>query len=127
MSGDQAYLTVMKEAILPLLHRYNPEMVLVSYGFDTHWRDPLGNLLLSAAAYGDLITELCRWVDQHANGRIAVILEGGYDLLAARACTQAVVASLLEKTFQDSLGPAPYPEGEGWINMFQKARQIWEL
>lgn len=127
MSGDQAYLTVMKESVIPLLHRFNPEMVLVSYGFDTHWQDPLGNLLLSATTYGDLITELCDWVDQYANGRIAIILEGGYDLQAAGACTQAVVASLLDRSFQDPLGLAPYPEADTWKNMFQQARQIWEL
>ncbi len=102
-------------------------MFLVSYGFDTHWRDPLGNLLLSAKTYGDLITELSGWVDQQANGRIALILEGGYDLLAAGACTQAVVASLLEEPFQDPLGPAPYSEGDTWKKMFQQALEIWDL
>jgi acetoin utilization deacetylase AcuC-like enzyme len=127
MSGDQAYLTVMKEAIIPLLDRFIPEMILVSYGFDTHWRDPLGSLLLSASAYGDLITTLCEWVDENAEGRIALILEGGYDLLAAGACTQAVVASLLGESFQDPLGPAHYPEKDSWEDMFQQAREIWDL
>jgi len=40
MTGDQGFRTVMSEGILPLLSRYTPDMVLISYGFDTHWLDP---------------------------------------------------------------------------------------
>ena len=42
-SGDQAFQASLEQVILPVLETYRPEMVLVSYGFDPHWRDPLGN------------------------------------------------------------------------------------
>lgn len=126
-SGDQAYQTIINKAILPLLSRFDPEMILVSYGFDTHWRDPLGNLLLSAKAYGELISQLTQWADENANGRIALFLEGGYDLQAAAACSHAVVAAMLGLDYKDSIGPPPSPEGNAWKEMFERVKKIWEL
>jgi acetoin utilization deacetylase AcuC-like enzyme len=130
-SGDQAYLTVMDSLILPLLDRFSPEMILVSYGFDPHWSDPLGNLRLSANAYGQLIDRLVRWADENCHGRIALFLEGGYDLDAARACSLAVVASLLGKPLPDLPGkafePSPDPEGTAWLPYVRQARQLWGL
>jgi acetoin utilization deacetylase AcuC-like enzyme len=127
MSGDQAYDAVMTEAILPLLDRYMPDMILVSYGFDTHWRDPLGNILLSAAGYGRLISHLTAWVDRNCQGRIALFLEGGYDLDAAMVCAGGVVAALLGQNWIDSLGPSPTPETNAWREMLKKAQKMWGL
>ncbi len=126
-SGDEAYSKVMDELILPLLERYKPQMILVSYGFDTHWRDPLGSLLLSARAYGQLISRLTAWADAHAGGRISVFLEGGYDLEAAAACSQAVAAALLGRPWDDPLGPAPESEGTLWRKMVARARSLWNI
>ena len=126
-SGDQAFLTIMDDAIIPLLDRFAPEMILVSYGFDPHWRDPLGNLMLTAAGYGVLIARLTEWADQHCNGRIALYLEGGYDLEAAAACAQGVVAALLGLEWDDALGAPHQPETSAWQNMLQNAAQIWRL
>ena len=58
-SGDMAFASIMDELILPLLDRRKPQMILVSYGFDTHWLDPLGKLQLTAKGYGNLIEKLC--------------------------------------------------------------------
>jgi acetoin utilization deacetylase AcuC-like enzyme len=127
MSGDEAFRAVMEDGILPLLDRYQPEMILVSYGFDPHWRDPLGNLLLSAEVYGELIGLLADWADGACQGRIALFLEGGYDLEAATACTQAVIAALLGEDFEDPLGPSPYSEMVAWQDMLRMARQLWDL
>ncbi len=127
MSGDEAFRSVTDKAIIPLLDRFQPEMILISYGFDTHWRDPLGHLLLSAAGYGACIARLTTWADQHCEGRIALFLEGGYDLDAGRACAQGVVAALLGTDFDDPLGPAPNPEGNSWEPMLHQAQRIWGL
>ena len=75
-AGDKAFRTVMEELILPLLDRFSPEMMLVSFGFDTHWRDPIGSLLLSAGEYGNLIASLVNWADKHCSGRIILVSRG---------------------------------------------------
>lgn len=126
-SGDKAFAAIMEDAILPLLDRYQPEMILVSYGYDTHWRDPLGHLQLSAQGYADLITHLADWADTNCGGRIALFLEGGYDLRAAEACTGGVVAALTGREFTDPLGTAPHPESDGWEAVLEEAKRIWGL
>jgi len=126
-TGDVGFNSVMDECILPLLDRFTPEMVLVSYGFDTHWRDPLGNLLLSAGGYGSLIRSLTSWADNHCGGRIMLVLEGGYDLQAAAACGLSVTSALLGEDQEDMLGPAPFPEGDGWRATLSQAKMIWAL
>ncbi len=127
MSGDQAFEALMQTCILPLLDRFAPQMILVSYGFDPHWRDPLGNLLLSGAGYARLVTALTQWADLHCGGRIMLVLEGGYDLEAAAVCGQAVTAALLGEAWEDPLGPAPYAESEAWRNLLTRAKALWSL
>lgn len=126
-TGDQGFRVVMDQLILPLLDRYQPQMLLVSVGFDPHWRDPLGSLSLSAAGFGDLIACLARWAEQNCAGKIALFLEGGYDLEAAKACVSAAVAALLKTSWQDPLGPSPYPENPAWQSVVRTAQQIWDL
>jgi len=126
-SGDQAFLTVMNDLIIPLLSHYGPEMILVSYGFDTHWRDPLGNLLLSGNAYGEMIKLLSDWADQHCEGRIALFLEGGYDLDAARVCSQSVISAMLGEPQEDTIGLSQISERNEWKSMLRQALDLWEL
>ncbi len=126
-SGDEAFRTVLEEVILPLLDRYEAEMLLISYGFDPHWRDPLGHLQLSAQVYGEMIEKLCTWADKYCHGKVAIFLEGGYDLEAARACSEAVVMALLGKKGNDPLGKSPRPESRSWFSMLEQAKTIWKI
>ncbi len=126
-SGDAAFRAVMQQVFLPLLDRFEPEMLLVSVGFDAHWRDPLGSLQLSAAGLGELIAMLVAWAGQHCAGKIALVLEGGYDLEAGQACGQAAVAALLGEAWQDPLGACPQPESPGWGNILQAARKLHKV
>lgn len=126
-SGDQAFASITQEVILPLLERYEPQMLLVSFGFDPHWRDPLGHLLLSAKQYGEMINWLTTWSDAHCDGRISLFLEGGYDLEAAKACSLAVVRALLGEPIDDPLGCSPRGEGQSWLRLLEQAKQLWQI
>jgi len=126
-SGDRAFHTLLDQAVLPLLQRFNPEMLLISYGFDTHWNDPLGHLLLSADGYAGLVASLRQFAQDSCGGKIAAVLEGGYDLSAAAACTTAIVNALLGSEWTDPLGPSPYPETDRWRAVLAEAQQIWDL
>lgn len=126
-TGDVGYQAAMKEIILPLLSRYKPEILLVSLGFDPHWRDPLGHLLLSVAGYASLVKSLVEWADQNCQGRISLIMEGGYDSISVAACALASVAVLLGEPVLDPIGPSPRPEGHSWQTVVKRAKSIWEL
>ena len=127
MSGDTAFITTLDEIIIPLLDDYQPEMVLVSYGFDAHFRDPLGYLLLTTGGYHHLISRFSTWADEYCNGRIALFLEGGYDLEAARSCSLSVVEALLGITEQDSYEHSPTPEGENWRLTVEQVKNVWGI
>jgi acetoin utilization deacetylase AcuC-like enzyme len=126
-TGDQGFLAIMESLILPLLDRFSPEIILVSAGFDSHWRDPFGHLQLSAAGYGKLISNLVNWADQHCAGRIAFFLEGGYDLEASAACAQALVSVVRQIPWQDPLGPTPLFEGKSWQIVARQAKDLWKI
>jgi acetoin utilization deacetylase AcuC-like enzyme len=125
-SGDESFSTIMDECILPLLEQKMPQIILVSYGFDPHWLDPLGHLLLTAKCYGNLIERVCTWADNHCDGKAALFLEGGYDLNAGKACSLAVVSAMLGKERYDPY-PCPYQETSAWRLTLMKAKSIWEL
>lgn len=126
-SGDMAFRAVFDELVLPLLDRFAPEMLLVSFGFDTHWLDQLGSLLLSAGEYRNLITSLTEWADGQCGGRVILVLEGGYDLLAGSACGTAATAALLGLPWKDPIGPSPYVEGKNWRQMVEEAKKLFNL
>ena len=126
-SGDMALQTVLDDLILPLLTRYQPEMILISYGFDPHWSDPLGHLLCSAEGIYAGIRRIVQLADTCCQGKVAVFLEGGYNLEAASTCSLGVTAALLNQPFTDTMGKAPYAESQAWHPMVAQARSIWGL
>jgi len=96
--------------ILPTLHRFGPEMVLVSAGYDGHWADPLTWLLYSCDGLYHLMRELTDLVADVCEGRMLVVLEGGYDLDALAHGVTGTLAAMLGQPYLDPLGAAGEPE-----------------
>ena len=96
-AGSAAFRSAWEDVLLPALDAFKPQLVLVSAGFDGHWRDPLAQLQLQAEDYAWLTRELVAIAGRHARGRVVSVLEGGYDLDALRECSVAHVAALLEQ------------------------------
>jgi acetoin utilization deacetylase AcuC-like enzyme len=126
-SGDQAFNAAYGELVPQLLDRFRPEMILISFGFDSHWKDPLANLQVSARGYGEAVKSLKNWADANCAGRMAIVLEGGYDLEAANACALAVSQALLGIEITDQIGPSPQAESDRWVPILDKAKEIWKL
>ena len=80
--------------IFPALTQWNPDLILISAGFDAHQDDPLAQLNWTAADYAWLTHRLC----DHAQGRVVSCLEGGYDLDALTASVAAHVGVLQERS-----------------------------
>ena len=74
-SGDEEYLHAFDHTVAPALARFNPELVLVSAGFDAHMEDPLASMRVSV----DGFREMARRCRSYAP-RLAAVLEGGYEL-----------------------------------------------
>ena len=93
-SGNEEYQQAFTEKILPAIHQFKPEVVLLSAGFDAHQRDPLGAINLTTEFYGWMSQEMLAIADQYAQGRLISMLEGGYDLQALADCISTHVSAL---------------------------------
>jgi acetoin utilization deacetylase AcuC-like enzyme len=108
--GDEGYSRVFDELLRPLAERYRPQFILVSAGYDAHWRDPLAMMGLSVAGFGALSRRLVSLADALCGGRLVFTLEGGYNLDALAYSVLASVRALLgdDRPTEDPLGrPSP--------------------
>jgi acetoin utilization deacetylase AcuC-like enzyme len=126
--GDQMYARIFDDVLYPAAERYRPQLVLVSAGYDAHWSDPLGALmLLTAPGYGYLTQVMHRIARDFCQGRIAFVLEGGYHFEAlAGSATASACALLGDELSPDPLGPAPRPE-RNILDLIEMLRGMHQL
>jgi acetoin utilization deacetylase AcuC-like enzyme len=79
-SGDNEYTLAFQDQIVPALHEFRPDVLLISAGFDAHRRDPLSSIMLSSETYGMFTKMLMSVAEAYSQGRVIAFLEGGYDL-----------------------------------------------
>jgi acetoin utilization deacetylase AcuC-like enzyme len=93
--GGAKFRAAFENVILPQLRKFNPELIIVSAGFDAHYRDPLAALNLKADDFGWVTRKLMDVADSSAGGRIVSVLEGGYDLQGLQESVAAHVSALM--------------------------------
>ena len=96
-SDGAAMRAAYDDQVFPWLEAFQPELVLISAGFDAHADDPLAQLRWQAEDYAWLTQRLCALADRHGKGRVVSCLEGGYDLGALEASVAAHVGALQEQ------------------------------
>ncbi|NXI25906.1 HDAC9 deacetylase, partial [Sterrhoptilus dennistouni] len=107
--GDVEYLTAFRTVIMPAANEFDPEIVLVSAGFDAvEGHDPpLGGYKVTAKCFGHLTKQLLKLAD----GRVVLALEGGHDLTAicdaSEACINALLGNELEPLPEDIVHQIP--------------------
>jgi acetoin utilization deacetylase AcuC-like enzyme len=90
---SETFQQAVREHWLPALHRFKPQMMLVSAGFDAHAEDDMGQLNLLDSDYYWVTREIMEVAECHARGRVISTLEGGYQPQAlGRAAVQHVRA-----------------------------------
>jgi acetoin utilization deacetylase AcuC-like enzyme len=104
--ADAEYLAVFRDIIVPAAKKFQPDWVLVSAGFDPHKRDPLGGMGLTEDGFAAMARALLRLADECADSRIALLLEGGYDLSALSASVAAVLNEMRRPLKEDALAAA---------------------
>jgi len=95
-AGSHEFRELWDGVLLPRLHAFKPQLVLVSAGFDAHRNDPLADIRLGQEDYAWITERLLTLARTHARGRLVSSLEGGYDLAALAASTAAHVGALME-------------------------------
>ena len=94
--GGAELRAAFQDRIVPALHAFSPELIIVSAGFDAHERDPLGSLTMTAADFAWVTRELMTSAEKLCDGRLVAVLEGGYDLQGLTDSVTAHVGELLK-------------------------------
>ena len=107
-TGYETYEPVFRQVMAPAADRFDPQLILVSAGFDAHWKDPLGGMYLSTAGFAKLTGIIIELAQTLCNGRVVFVQEGGYDVLATACCVATCINLLLgDDAAVDNLGQAP--------------------
>ena len=105
-SGDAEWLSLVEHVVLPAARAFEPELVLVSAGFDAHRADPLAMCELEASSFGFMARQV-RGLCDALGVPVGAVLEGGYDLRALAASVAATLEGLRDGGAYES--PAPHP------------------
>ena len=92
--GDH-FRQAWREKLLPAIDNFGPDLIIVSAGFDAHYRDPLAGLRLTTRDFDWITGKLMDQADKHAGGRLVSLLEGGYDLQGLAESAAAHVNRLM--------------------------------
>jgi len=110
-SGDIAFTHITSQLIIPFIQKFQPSLILVSAGFDSHWSDPLTSLGLTTGGFYTLSKKLVELAGEWCKGRIVFVLEGGYNPGNVARGVEAVFTALTGSTADvDSANPSPYRE-----------------
>ena len=126
-TGNEGFSLLYERVLWPAARRFAPDLILVSAGFDAHWADPLAMLQLDLQGYAHLTRELIAMADELCDGRIAFVLEGGYDLeVLGYGILNVAYALLGEDEVVDPLGPFDMP-GRGTEDLVEQLIRIHRL
>jgi acetoin utilization deacetylase AcuC-like enzyme len=104
---DADYQVIFADVVIPVVQQFEPDLILVSAGFDAHERDPLGGMRLTTAAFAAMTMALRASAEMCCLGRMVVVTEGGYDLKALTESLEGIV-----ETLRGPVGPAVWPSGQ---------------
>ncbi|MDM8520223.1 histone deacetylase [Anaerolineales bacterium HSG6] len=108
---DEGMKRLYSEIVFPMLRRFEPQLILVSAGYDAHWQDPLANIGLSLTGYQWLSQQLFDLAGELCEGKIVFTLEGGYNIpVLAAGVGNSVRVLLGQEGCDDPFGPSPHPK-----------------
>jgi len=103
--GDREHLRVYQEILVPVAKRFQPQLILVSAGYDPHWADQLSLMQLSVSGFAGIVNVIKGLADELCGGKLLLSLEGGYHLQA--------LSHSIKATFEVLLGKSPSPDPLG--------------
>ena len=96
-SGDATWMSMLEHVVVPLGRAYEPQLILLSAGFDAHRDDPLATCAVSEAGFAAMTASLRRLADD-LGVPLGLVLEGGYDLGALTRSLEAALEVLAAGT-----------------------------
>ena len=99
-TGDGAYRSLIAHVVVPLIEAWEPQLILVSAGFDAHRRDPLASCTVTEAGFAGMTASLRAACDA-LGVPVGLVLEGGYDLAALAGSMAALMPVLVDPSTPD--------------------------
>ena len=96
--GSEQFREAFNSVILPSLNAFEPDLVLISAGFDAHEADPLGSLKLKEEDFAWATLKVMEIADYHCDNRVISMLEGGYDINALASSVGVHIQALMRGT-----------------------------
>ncbi len=126
--GDQEYSMIFDEVLTPIARRFQPQLILVSAGFDSHWADRLAMMQTSIAGFVHMITVLKNLAIELCQGRLIFSLEGGYNQQVVSSSAKATFDILLDNSnIADPLGKAATEYHDGFKECLHKVKSLHHL
>jgi acetoin utilization deacetylase AcuC-like enzyme len=104
--GDADYGVAFHDLFLPATRAFAPDLILISAGFDAHARDPLADMRVTERGYAAMTSLMMQLAAETCGGKLALMLEGGYDLPALAGSVRATLESLTGRRDE-------FPQGAG--------------
>ncbi|MEP0074020.1 MAG: histone deacetylase family protein [Marinomonas sp.] len=94
-SGSAEFRVIINDQLLPILEKFQPQLIMISAGFDAHKEDPMGQLRLDEADFTWITDRLMEVADKHCQGKVVSVLEGGYNIDALGRTAFCHIKSLM--------------------------------
>jgi acetoin utilization deacetylase AcuC-like enzyme len=95
-AGDSDYGNIFEKILRPIALEYQPQLILISAGFDIHFDDPLGGMKVTERGFARMTQILMEIAETAAQGRLIITLEGGYDVNGQGRSVKAVLKELAQ-------------------------------
>ena len=92
--GDGDYIAIFEHILRPIALDFNPDIILVSAGFDTHTADPLGGMMVTPKGFAGMARSIMKIADSCCKGKIIITLEGGYDVEGQKDSVKEVLKEM---------------------------------
>jgi acetoin utilization deacetylase AcuC-like enzyme len=99
--GDGEYLMLVEKLLRPMALEFNPQLILVSAGFDIHRSDPLGGMRLTRNGLAALTRSVMQIAETCCSGKLVMTLEGGYNVKTVGGCFKATIDEMADRTVTD--------------------------
>jgi acetoin utilization deacetylase AcuC-like enzyme len=131
-SSDADYGNIFEKILKPIALEYQPQLIMVSAGFDIYYDDPLGGMEVTEKGFARMTQVLMEIAEATAQGKVVITLEGGYDVSGQSRSVKAVLkelaqASALEKKDLLEKEKASYPRIERFILQIKEIqKRYWK-
>ena len=92
------YEKLLKDEVIPAIQSFQPQLLLISAGFDAHRRDPLAGVMLEDEDFASMAELVFSAADEVCGGKVVAVLEGGYDLDGLSGGVEQTVRALLARS-----------------------------